>query len=305
MKLTIALAALLLLSSCGKIQKVLDGTENLPNQIQETNNGMKKTNEGIRLQKVGEAFKVLTDANNRVTLSPIPSNMMSASKIMAEALTADEALLFIKNYIIKVNEEIFEDTYPLADKSTPEGQVQYFNFIKNKQADLLMITLVSGFLPDDTLQTMIDQESEQGAYRDVLFAALKMRADFYNNVMLDAGLIGSGKKLETLGQIEKAIEYTDKIDFICKLPFADQIVMKVTGFTDDANAALSAPLNVQLALDNWKKVLDKAQNDFKAQSFEKDPSQNARALSDYNARHQALLKSIQTKIDTYPAAPKN
>jgi hypothetical protein len=228
--------------------------------------------------------------------------MMSASKIMAEALTADEALLFIKNYMIKVNEEIFEDTYPLADKSTPEGQVQYFNFLKNKQADLLMITLVSGFLPDETLQTMIDQESEQGAYRDVLFATLKMRADFYNNVMLDAGLIGSGKKLETLGQIEKAIEYTDKIDFICRLPFADQIVMKVTGFTDDANQALSAPLNVQLALDDWKKVLDKAQNDFKAQSFEKDPSANARALADYSARHQALLKSIQTKIDSYPAA---
>jgi hypothetical protein len=57
MALVVALTALVLLSSCGKIQKVLDGTENLPNQIQETNNGMKKTNEGIRLQKVGEPSK--------------------------------------------------------------------------------------------------------------------------------------------------------------------------------------------------------------------------------------------------------
>lgn len=300
MKILNLLIIVLSLTSCGKLQRILDGTENLPNQIQETNNGMKKTNEGIRLQKVGEAFKVLMDDNNRKTLSPIPSNMMSASKIMAEALTADEALLFIKNYMIKVNEEIFEDTYPLADKSTPEGAVQYFEFLHNKQADLLMITLVSGFLPDDTLNQMIKQESEQGAYRDVLFASLKMRADFYNNVMLDAGLIGGGKKLETIGQIEKAIEYTAKVDFICKLEFADQIVMKVTGFPDgDTNQALSAPLNRDLALNDWKKVLEKAQSDFKANSFSKDPAQNEKAVKEYTEKHNDLIFQIQKQIDSY------
>jgi hypothetical protein len=300
MKILNALVVLLLLSSCAKLNKVLDGAENLPEQISKTNKGIESTNEAVRLQKIGESFKVMVDANNRKTLSPIPSDMMSASKIMAEALTSDEALLFIKNYMIKVNEEIFEDTYPLADKGTDAGMALYVDFLHNKQADLLMITLVSGFLPNATLQTMIKDQSEQGAYRDVLFASLKMRADFYNNVMLDAGLIGSGKKLETLGQIAKAVEYTDKLDFICKLDFVDQISMKVTGFTEEMNKNLSASLDKNIALNNWKKVLEKAQSDFKAASFSKDPDANAKALKDYTEQHNSLIYQIQAKIDSYP-----
>ncbi len=304
MKLLITFLALSMLFSCGQVQRILDGTEKLPSQIQETNAGMKKTNEGIRMQKIGEAFKVMSDENNRKTLSPIPSNMMAAAKIMAEALTAEEAVLFVKNYVIKVNEEIFTDTYPWIDEESDAGIIEKAKFMLNKAADLQMITLVSGFLPDETLKQIIEEEGDQGAYRDMQFAILKMRSTFYSDVMLDAGLIGGGKKLETLGQIEKASEYADKIDFICKLDFADQISMKITGFDEKLNERLSMPLEKSMGLALWKRILEKAQLDFKAQSFSKDPAKKEEALKQYAIRYKSSLEKIQSKISAY-AQPKN
>ncbi|MCC2678130.1 MAG: hypothetical protein K0R29_706 [Pseudobdellovibrio sp.] len=350
MKFLILITAVLALSSCDKLKKMEEGME-------ATRKGMTATQEGLRKQKLAEASKIMLDSNNRKTLSPIPSNMMSAAKAMGEAITADEMLLWTKNYLIKVNEENFADTYPLASqpdspseptaptepvKPTPEDNPDYdqqlaqyqkdlaqylidkeqykadyaiyradlreynknltayqellINFTLNKAADLQMITLVSGFVSDSTIQEMIELQSEQGAYRDVLFAILKMRVNFYNDVMLEAGLIGGDKKLATLGQIEKAVEYTDKIDFVCRLPIANQVAMKITGFTEEMNAKLSEPLQKDLAAKKWAKVLDKAQKDFRGDSFAADPAQKDNQAKEYAARYKALLQKIQSKL---------
>lgn len=292
-QVVIAAAALIALSSCGKINRIMDGTENLPNQINETNMGMAKTNEAIRKQKIGEAFKIMLDDNNRKVLAPIPSNMMSAAKTMAEALTADEAVLFVKNYLIKINEEAFGDN----DYSTELGLEK---FEQGKRADLSMITLISGFLPQETVKEIITTQSEQGAYREIAFAILKMRATFNSDTMLQAGLIGGDKKLVTLGQIQKAIEYNEKVEFICNLDFVEQIAMKITGFTEESdNKKYSKALDKDLALNNWKQIQKKATEDFKAQSFSKDPAQNEANIKEYAAKYKETLALIQKRIDSY------
>lgn len=350
MKFLILITAVLALSSCDKLKKMEEGME-------ATRKGMTATQEGLRKQKLAEASKIMLDSNNRKTLSPIPSNMMSAARAMGEAITPDEMLLWTKNYLIKVNEENFADTYPLASQpeqpTEPQAPtepvqpshednpdydqqmdqykkdlaqyaidnekykadyIQYradmrefnknitayqellVNFTLNKAADLQMITLVSGFVPDSTIEEMINTQSEQGAYRDVLFAILKMRVNFYNDVMLEAGLISGDKKLVTLGQIEKAVEYTEKIDFVCKLPFVNQVAMKITGFTEDQNTKLSEPLQKDLAAKKWAKVLEKAQKDFRADSFAADPAQKDNQAKEYAARYKALIEKIQSKL---------
>jgi hypothetical protein len=384
MKFVILLSALLVFSSCDKLKKMEEG-------MQATREGMKTTAEGLRKQKLAEASKIMLDENNRRTLSPIPSNMMSAARAMGEAIFADEMLLWAKNYLIKVNEEVFADTYPLAvepteptrpteptapvaptaptqpvaptpdadGKVSPEDEAKYkeemekyqvalaeyntafeqyqkdlaqhpknlekyesdlveynnqmreyrallaeyqallVKFMLNKSADLQMITLVSGFLPESTLQEMINTQAQQGAYRDVLFAILKMRVNFYNDVMLEAGLIGGDKKLETIGQIEKAIEYGEKLDFVCKLEFANQIKMKITGFSEEQNENLSAVLDKELALKKWKKIQEKTEKDFKAQSFSKDPLTNENEVKLFAQQHQQALAKIKAKLDSY------
>lgn len=350
MKFIILLTSILVFSSCDKLKKMEEG-------MQATREGMQATQEGLRKQKLAEASKIMLDENNRKTLAPIPSNMMSAARAMGEAIKADEMLLWTKNYLIKVNEENFADTYPLAMepempsqpleptapvKPTPEDSPEYdqkfaqyqkdlaqynldiekykddyaqyradmrvyvqnltayqellVKFQLNKAADLQMVTLVSGYVSESVLAEMISSQAEQGAYRDILFAILKMRVNFYNDVMLEAGLIGGDKKLATLGQIEKAIEYAEKIDFVCKLEFANQVAVKITGFNEHMNEKLSEPLKKDLASQKWAKILDKARSDFKADSFAADPAKKDNQAKEYAARYKALLESIQAKL---------
>lgn len=350
MKLLILLTSVLVFSSCDKLKKMEEG-------MQATREGMQATQEGLRKQKLAEASKIMLDENNRKTLTPIPSNMMSAARAMGEALKADEMLLWTKNYLIKVNEENFADTYPLAmepempsepqaptapvvpvKEDNPDYEQQLAQYEKdlaqykldndkyksdyaeyredmrvynrnfaafqellikfhlNKAADLQMVTLVSGYVSDSVLSEMISSQAEQGAYRDILFAILKMRVNFYNDVMLEAGLIGGDKKLSTLGQIEKAIEYAEKIDFVCKLEFANQVAMKITGFSEHQNKMLSEPLKKDLASQKWAKILDNAQNGFKADSFSGDPVRKDSQAKEYAARYKALIEKIQSKL---------
>lgn len=297
MKLIITLTiALMAFSSCDKLKKMEEGME-------ATREGMKNTTEGLRKQKLAEASKIMLDENNRKALSPIPSNMMSAARAMGEAISADEMLLWTKNYLIKVNEEMFADSYSWVDEGSEEGTILKIKFTFNKIADLQMITLVSGFLTEGTLRQIVSEQSEQGAYRDVAFAILKMRANFYSDVMLEAGLIGGDKKLSTLGQIEKAIEYGEKLDYISKLEFADQIKMNITGFSEKQNEILSRPLDPKLAAIIWTKIFNKAQSDYKAQSFSKDPAANEAAVKTYAEKYKVALDKIQANLKAYPALP--
>lgn len=299
MKLIITLTiALLAFSSCDKLKKMEEGME-------ATREGMKNTTEGLRKQKLAEASKIMLDENNRKALSPIPSNMMSAARAMAEAISADEMLLWTKNYLIKVNEENFTDSYPWVDEGTEEGMILKVKFTLNKVADLQMVMLVSGFLTEGTLNQIVSEQSEQGAYRDVAFAILKMRADFYSDVMLEAGLIGGDKKLESLGQIAKAIEYGEKLDYIVQLEFADQIKMNITGFSEKQNEILSRPLDLKLAAAKWTKIFNKAQSDFKAQSFSKDPAKNEAAVREYAQKYKVALDKIEAKLKAYPPISTN
>lgn len=367
MKAIITIIAAITLSSCGQIQRIMDGTENLPNQIQETNNGMAKTNEAIRKQKIGEAIKIMLDKNNRKAIFPIPSDMMAAAKTMGEALTANESILFVKNYLIKINNYQAQDVNPpsepsLVDVQVPEmpvaptepargedGKVDpaaladyqyqstvYLNkmaeynlkvqinaennrkiedyqskysqyekavegFVMDKSADLYMLMMVSGFLPDTTVAELVKQEADQGAYRDVIYQILKMRVDFYKQIMLDAGMLdGEANKLDTIGKVEKAIEYAEKLDYVCKLNFTDLISLKITGFPDKSqNENLSKPLDKDTALNTWMKIQKKAMDDFKAQSFDKDPAKKEQSEKEYAAKHKKALDLIQKKIDAY------
>jgi hypothetical protein len=347
MKYTLLILSLFLVTSCDKLKKMEEG-------MQATKDGMKATQEGLRKQKLAEASKIMLDENNRKTLSPIPNNMMSAARAMGESIQADEMMLWSKNYLLKINEEVFEDSYPWVQvpseptaptepvKPTPPTNLsgpdlddyqksleQYesdrqkylvelsiynanmrsyeeqFNkyveirtkFALNKAADLQMVTLVAGFLPKATLNEMITSQSAQGAYRDVLFSILKLRSNFFSQVMLEAGLIGAGKKLETIGQIEKAIEYADQIDFLCKLEFLNQVAFKTSAFDEKTNQILSTPLQKELAKKTWEKILKKSQDDFKALSFSADPLTNEKEVKMMAAQHQLLIEKIQNKLD--------
>lgn len=295
MKLIITITALLMFSSCEKLNHIMDGTENLPNQIQETNDGMKKTNEAVRMQKIGVAFGVLKDEKMRAKLVPIPFDMMSAAKILAEALTAEEAVLFVKNYVIMLNKVQSVDVSPPMDEE---------KFQHERMADYYMLMLVSGFLPETTVKEMVATESNQGPYQNIMLNILKLRVDFNSDIMLIMGVLGLNpsekdadgnykvldekSKLDTIGKIEKAIEYNEKIEFVCNLDFADKVDLQIEGFKLKA-------FDKELAKKNWELILKRSQADYKAQSLSKDPAKNEAEVKEYTEKYNSLVEKIKSK----------
>lgn len=277
-------------TGCAKLERVIDGAEGLPKQIDQTNSGIQNTNENVRLQKVGILVTEMRKKENREYLTPIPGDMMPYGKLLADTLTVEEALLFVKDYVKKINEETFEN------RNNKKLTIEEFEH--DKLADLMMITIISGYLPDSTLNRMIAQESEQGAYREILYNILMLRVVFNNDIMLNAGVMN--QKLETVGKINKAIEYNDKVDFVAKLNFTDVIGMEVTGFsTAEMNAATSRKLDTSLAATNWNRILNAAQLDFKATSFATSPSDRAQAMAVQTSQYNQSVGVIRSYLKTW------
>lgn len=287
-------------TACGQIKNIMDGTEHLPDQIAETNRGMAETNENIRLQKIAFTISEMKKKENREYLVPIPGDMMPFAKVMAPALTVEEAMLFFKNAIKKINEEGFANRYASLEPTAPRYPETMTQFEHEKLADLMMVTIVAGFLPDATVQAIINRESEQGAYRDVMYQILMLRAMYHSDLMLNASVMNT--KLETVGQINKAIEYNQKVDFIDKLDFADQIELKITGFTTpEMNSEMK--LDTTVAATNWKRIYTSAQSDFKAMSYKKDPAQKQQSESSQAAEFNQSVEVIKGYLKSWGAEP--
>ena len=288
----------LLLTSCGQIQRIMDGTETLPRKMDSMAESTAYVKEGVRKQKQSEALKMMKEEINRRNLFPIPFDMMAPAKTLAESLTPDEAVLFVKNYLIKINKQP-------SVTSVPEISEAEFNH--GRSADYSMLVLVSGFLPDKTLEGIVKKESDQGAYQDIMFAILKMRVDFNSGMMLLTGVLGldfvnkdaageyvvldPSAKLDTLGKIEKAIEYNNKVDYICNLDFVDKIGL-----------VLASELEFQVttfdkeqAKKNWQLILKRAESDYAVQSLMKNPKENEQQTKEYAERYDKLLAELKQK----------
>ena len=262
-----------LLCSCGQIQRVLDGTEKLPQDIKNMSGSLGKTDEALRKKTLADSLVMMETPRNRANLVP-PSGMMVPAEAFASALKADEAVLFVKNYLLKLNKQQAADMYPAVDEEA---------FQHERLADYYMLILVSGFLPDQTVKEIIQNEANQGAYQEIMFAILKMRVDFNSDLMLLRSVLGldsdsvdsegnykvsdADAKLNTTKKIQKAMEYNQKVQDICDLDFADKVMVKVEGFGEQK-------LDVEKAKKNWQLILKRAESDFAAQSLMRDAKKN-------------------------------
>ncbi len=285
----------LLLSSCGQIQRIMDGTETLPAKMDSMAESTAYVKEGVRKQKQAEALKMCKEEAVRANLVPIPLDMLACSRTLAESLTANETLLFFKNYLIKITKQQSADSFPVRDEET---------FQHDRIADFYMLELIAGFLPDATVAEIIKTESNQGAYQEIMFAILKLRVDFNSDMMLVMGVMGLNpnevdengdykvldptSKLNTLGKIEKAMEYNEKVQLICNLDFAKKIDLQIEGFG-------LKPLDKEKAKKNWQLILKRAESDYAAQSLQSDPKANAEQVKQYAEKYDKLIATLKQK----------
>ena len=286
------------LASCGKINSVMDSTEAIPEKMNALNRGMSETNESIRLQKLAIALDQVMKKENQQFLSPIPGDMMAPGKLLAETLTASEAveLLYIK--LKNVNENTYRDQYPADDGLTNKAQIE--DFERSKIALLYAVQIISTFLPDSVLNQIIDTEVKHaGRFRQTAFQILMMRATFYDKVMLHASLLSDA--MNTVGMVQKAIEYNTKIDFISKLKFADRIELKITGFLDAAkNDAFSQKLNIQNAAKNWAAIQDRASTQVEIIGVTGNEAEDQAEMAQEKAMLAQNLETIKNYLNSWP-----
>lgn len=248
MKILILSLVSVALFSCGKLNSVLDKAENLPNQLNESN---RRLAEVERKTVLGEMIPELEDPANYKELGPIPFELMTPATKVAENFTADEAAKWIYLKLNKIDKAGYEENYGKPNESTNPEAVE---FEAHKFGLFNALCAVAGFLPDSTVDQLINKVYSSEEYSATILKILAMRAYFIQNVLLKEKYAPS--QLAELGAVESAISYNQSLEKILKLPFAQYVRSKVSGFilTAELNTALSFDLSVIDMKANWKRI---------------------------------------------------
>ena len=108
------------------------------------------------------------------------------------------------------------------DPTTGETQDQ---FLHRKMQTLAALQAVCGFLPHAKVKQIINSEIyHSGRHQAAALQALMLRVRFLRDVLLEASLFSS--PMDSVGALQKAVEYNDEIDFIARLPFAGDITVR-------------------------------------------------------------------------------
>lgn len=295
MKNLVLVLSLVFVASCAKLESVLEKAESIPSKMDNLNVGMSKTNEKIRMQTLAVAEKELLDEKNQQFLAPIPADMMAPGKIFAETLTAHEALEWIYKSLKKVNLDVY---------AGEENEVLKNNFNRKKMGYLMAVTVVCGFLPDETVNSIItDYIQKSDRFKTTGLNILALRYKFYNDVMLSGSLFS--ESFSTLGHLEKAIEYNNKIETIVRLPYVDQIKIQFLGFTaPEINEGLSFQVDVTTALNNWNRMKAFAENDFVAVGMSGNAQADAAEIQRQTAVFTQNMNLVDNKIKSWtPGQP--
>ena len=223
MKILILLVTALTISSCSKIESVLDKAESIPGKM---DNLSASTAELQRKEIVKTSVQELNDSKNYNKLSPIPTDIIPWAKKAAEnMLVADELVPYIYIKLKDINTLRYDDNsgkpYDLADP-------QAIEFENNKVGLYNVLFAISGFLPEykvDELLAILERSDE---YSETILQILNFRVYFINNVLMAEKYKQTA--LVNLGAIEAAIKYNQSVERILRLPYIDKIKTETSIF---------------------------------------------------------------------------
>lgn len=280
MKKLIMVLSVLGLAACAKIDRALE----IPDKMDRLGNN---TEELKRLTIIAEMKKELEDEKNYRILSPVPYDLNAAAKKAAENFKVDEVVPWTYNLLSKVNNARYDDNFgkPI-DASDPEA----IHFERNKLGTLSAIAAVCAFLPESTVNEIVDRIRNSQEYSTTMLSMLAMRAHFINNVLMKEKY--GSVKLTDIGTVEQAIYYNKQVENILRLEFASLIQVKTVGFSllEGANEVNTYGLDFDAPRVNWKSISWGLEHYLKVSQFSGDQSQKdsqlnrqARALEQVNA----------------------
>lgn len=285
MKKLVLASTVLFAFSCGKLDKTLDKINTVPEKIDGFSAGLDKVNEKTQLQAISEAETKLLDEENLKEGTPIPFKMMGPAQVMASFLSSEQALNWVKLKLATINTAKYTGA---ADDLAAETA---FNF--KKKGLLTAVTFVAGFLPEKTMNEIVDSQiKHSGYYQSTALAIVYLKAKFTNDVLLGSVL---SESFTTLGHTEHAMALNSQIEAIENLPFASHIKVDITGFTaPQMNQGASGVLGKKSGL-NWTIIKKLASEGFeKSNSLELASADKSLKID--KAAFDELMKKLDVKI---------
>ncbi|MGE4130162.1 MAG: hypothetical protein AB7F86_00910 [Bdellovibrionales bacterium] len=284
----------LLLVGCGA-DKAIKNANKIPGQLDKTIERLDKMD--TRLDQVecevkkGISFEALLNGTYAQDLVPVPFDLLPFARQFARCASPEEVAEIVDLWVKKLNEVTLDLPNP-----TPED-VQVFD--KRKMHVYSALQAVAGFTPQAKLDQIIyDQILRSGQYYEATMQLLMLRVKFFRDMMLDGRLFS--KPITTVGQLKKAIEYMDEIEFVARLPFRAEIAIAITGFKDPMlDKDTSEVLDYTFVKLKWRELKEKAARTLKLEQKDwsgskEEAEQRFRELQTELAES---MKLIQSRVD--------
>jgi hypothetical protein len=289
----LALTIVSLFSACGKIEKVLDKAESIPDKMDTLNVGMKETNSAIRLQKLGVFESMVLDKDNYEMLAPFPADLMTGGKFLGEELTTEEALLWVFKSIKKINTYDINSN-PLLDAQDPVVQAK---FDHDKLGLYMAVTIVSGYLKESVIDDIVNRIYTSDRFTETGLQILALRAKFYSDVMLSGSLYT--EKFSTLGHVKEAIEYNQKIERVAQLPYAQSIKVDIVGMlSPEMNEAMSVQFDSSIVAKNWAKIKTLGEAGFEVKPLSGNNQADANEAKRQRDQFDSYMSFLSSKIQS-------
>jgi hypothetical protein len=287
------------LSACG-VGSALDATKSVPDQINQTNaqvkatndqvkatnDKMDKTNRALHLKTLDDAMARMRSPDNTRFLVP-PTGIMLEAKPFAEEVAAEEIVELAYDFIKDIDEVQPDEAMKQADPARPGAESRWPAALvaevdHDKLAKFWILTSISGFLPQATVEQMARRQIvEGGMYEETAYAVLALRSFFISQILVEGDVFA--QKLTNLGKIEKAYNRVSRLDWIARQPFIAHISYKMHGMLDKADN-LAVEVDSGATKEMWGRLA-------KAVDKELDPAKLASAPN-AQARLQALRDLI-------------
>lgn len=250
-KIVILIGVLASLTAC-ELDDALKAVKQTPKKMDKMMGELEKTNQVVKKQEKLIPFQEMLKQENEETLYPIPFRLMPFGKELATAISADDLVELTYLWLKEINTKS-TDAAGDSLNVTPE-QIKAANLVK--QARLVGLQVLAGFAPQATVNEMIKKQIYQsGRYESTVYAFLMLRVQFIRDVMLGQSLLA--EPLDSVGKVEKAVEYAKQIDDVIRLPFASQVKMKVTFLPPMEES--EEKLDLSLAKETWTAVRSKSE----------------------------------------------
>ncbi len=222
-----------ILVGCGSATEALNATKGMPDLMSklrsDTNNNMNITNQAIHKQTLVVALAEMLKPENTKYLNP-PTGMMPAAEAFSAEATPEELAKLFHVYFREIQEVVPDDTMV---QKTPDGKwtPDAIAFDQGKMVKVYAMMTIAGLAPQEKVEQLIqEQVSNAGAFEQDAYRFLVLRTQFIKTYLIEEDLIAY--LLTNPGKFEDALKYLGQIDYVAKLPFADQAAIKTKGFLE-------------------------------------------------------------------------